>query len=266
MEKLKNTYLGAIVLFLYAPIMILIAQSFNASRYRGQWTGFTLEWYGRLMESDEILEAFSNTLTIGGTSALLATLLALLTALGMKQMGHNGRMLFRGIANIPLLNADIVTGISLMLLFLGLGLRLGYDTILLAHIVISLPYAMLCILPQVLSMDNVCYEAARDLGATPILAFRKVILPELVPGILAAFLLSFAMSADDFIVTYFNKGAGIDTLTTKIYAELKLGVHPEMYALSTLFFCGVLVFVALLMLNHKVLSNYREARRKGDAR
>ena len=263
MEKLKKTYLGAIVLFLYAPILVLIAQSFNASRYRGQWTGFTWQWYERLIENEEIISAFSNTLTIGVTSAALATLLALVTALGMRQMGSRGRMLFRGLANVPLLNADIVTGISLMLLFLGVGLRLGYDTILLAHIVISLPYAMLCILPQVLAMDDVCYEAARDLGATPFTAFCKVILPELVPAIMAAFLLSFAMSADDFIVTYFTKGAGIETLTTEIYSELKLGVHPEMYALSALFFCGVLVFSALLMVNYKVIRRYREAGRKG---
>ena len=214
MQKVKNLYLGTIVAFLYAPIVVLIAQSFNASRYRGQWTGFTWEWYEKLVESEEILNASSNTLTIGVTSAVFATLLALVTALGMRQMGRQSRMLMRGLANIPLLNADIVTGISLMLLFLGLGLRLGYDTILLAHIVISLPYAMLCILPQVLSMDNVYYEAARDLGATPVQAFRKVILPELMPGIVAAFLLSFAMSADDFVVTYFTKGACIETLTT----------------------------------------------------
>ena len=154
---------------------------------------------------------------------------------------------------MPLLNADIVTGIALILLFLGLGLRLGYDTILMAHIVINLPYAMLCILPQVMGLDRVCYEAALDLGATPFQAFRKVILPELRPGIAAAFLLSFAMSADDFIVTYFTKGAGIDTLTTAIYAQLKLGIHPEMYALSTLFFLGVIVFVALLMVNWRLL-------------
>ena len=248
MQKIKNTYLAVIVAFLYAPIVVLIAQSFNASRYRGQWTGFTWEWYEKLIESEDIINAFSNTLTIGVTSAILATLLALVTALGMRQMGRQSRMLLRGLANVPLLNADIVTGISLMLLFLGLGLKLGYDTILLAHIVISLPYAMLCILPQVLTMDNVWYEAARDLGATPFQAFRKVILPELMPGIVAAFLLSFAMSADDFIVTYFTKGAG---------------VHPEMYALSTLFFCGVLVFAALLMLNYKVIRRYRAAERRG---
>ena len=261
MQKLKTTYLGLIVLFLYAPIGVLIAQSFNASRYRGQWTGFTYDWYLSLLGNEDIIEAFGNTLTIGLTSAALATILALVTAIGLRSMGYRSRLVLRGMANVPLLNADIVTGISLMLLFLGLGLRLGYDTILLAHIVISLPYAMLCILPQVMVLDNVCYEAALDLGAAPWQAFRKVILPELVPGILAAYLLSFAMSADDFIVTYFTKGAGIDTLTTEIYAELKIGVHPEMYALSTLSFAAVIVFVALLLVNYRVISRYRQAGR-----
>lgn len=260
MKHLKKLYLGLIILFLYAPILVLIAQSFNASRYRGHWTGFTLEWYTKLFESEEIIDAFLNTLTIGLTAAFFATLLGLITALAMRRFSKRSQLAFRGLANIPLLNADIVTGIALMLLFLGFGLRLGYDTILMAHVVINLPYAMLCILPQVLGLNNVCYEAALDLGATPFQAFRKVILPELRPGIAAAFLLSFAMSVDDFIVTYFTKGAGIDTLTTAIYAQLKLGIHPEMYALSTLFFVGVIAFVVLLMLNGKLL---RRRQRRG---
>ena len=230
MGKAKKAYVGLIVLFLYAPIFVLIAQSFNASRYRGHWTGFTTQWYASLLEDEDMLAAFLNTLSIGLTAALCATLLGLATALALRAMGYRTRMTVRGLANVPLLNADIVTGISLMLLFLGLGLRLGYDTILLAHIVICLP---------------------------PWQAFRKVLLPELYPGIAAAFLLSFAMSADDFIVTYFTKGAGIDTLTTAIYAQLKLGVHPEMYALSTLFFVGVIAFVALLLGNYRALKKRR---------
>ena len=262
MAKLKKIYLGFVILFMYAPIAVLIAQSFNASRYRGQWTGFTWHWYEALFESEDIINAFLNTLSIGVVSATLATLLALITALGLRRMGNRSRILFRGLANIPLLNADIVTGISLMLLFLGLGLRLGYDTILMAHIVISLPYAMLCILPQALSMDRVCYEAALDLGAPPFTAFCKVVLPELSPGIMTAFLLSFAMSADDFIVTYFTKGAGIETLTTEIYSELKLGIHPEMYALSTLFFGAVVVLVTLLLVNYRMINRYRRAEKR----
>ena len=262
-ENVKKFYLGLIVLFMYAPIAVLIAQSFNAISYRGQWTGFTFQWYAALFENEDIMNAFLNTVSIGMLSAVMATLLALVTALGMRRMGSRGRIFFRGLANIPLLNADIVTGISLMLLFLGLGLRLGYDTILMAHVVINLPYAMLCILPQVLMMDRVCYEAALDLGATPAQAFSRVILPELKPGIMAAFLLSFAMSADDFIVTYFTKGAGIETLTTEIYAELKLGIHPEMYALSTLFFGAVVVLVSLLLFNYRVIRRYRKAEKRG---
>lgn len=258
MQKIKNAYLGLIVLFLYAPIMVLVAQSFNESRYRGHWTGVTLDWYSSPFANEDIINAFINTLSIGFISATLATLLALITAIGMKRLGTKNRMILRGLANVPLLNADIVTGIALMLLFLGLGLRLGYDTILLAHIVINLPYAMLCILPPVLSMDKVWYEAALDLGATPVQAFCRVILPELMPSIVASFLLSFAMSADDFIVTYFTKGAGIETLTTEIYSELKLGIHPELYALSTLFFVAVIVLVALLMFNYRVIRRYRK--------
>ena len=251
MRLWKKAYVALIFLFLYAPIGVLIAQSFNASRYRGHWTGFTLQWYGELFQNEGILEALQNTITIGLSSAAVATLLGLVTCLALRGMGRRRRSVLMGIANIPLLNADIVTGISLMLLFLGLGLRLGYGTILMAHIVFNLPYVILCLMPQMLSLDRNCYDAARDLGATPVMAFRRVVLPELRPSLLAGFLLAFTMSADDFIITHFTKGAGIDTLPTEIYAELKLGIHPEMYALSTLVFVFVLVFAFLLFWNRK---------------
>ena len=195
---------------------------------------------------------FSQNTIIGHlSSAAVATLLGLVTCLALRGMGRRRRSVLMGIANIPLLNADIVTGISLMLLFLGLGLRLGYGTILMAHIVFNLPYVILCLMPQMLSLDRNCYDAARDLGATPFMAFRRVVLPELRPSLLAGFMLAFTMSADDFIITHFTKGAGIDTLPTEIYAELKLGIHPEMYALSTLVFVFVLVFAFLLFWNRK---------------
>lgn len=243
MEKVKKLYVALVVLFLYAPIGVLVAQSFNASRYRGHWTGFTLQWYGELFQNEGILDALQNTVTIGLSSAAIATVL-----------GRKPRSVFLGVASMPLLNADIVTGISLMLLFLGMGLRLGYGSILMAHVVFNLPYVILCIMPQFLSLDRSCYDAARDLGATPFVAFRRVVLPELRPSLLAGFMLAFTMSADDFIITHFTKGAGIDTLPTKIYAELKLGIHPEMYALSTLVFVFVLVFAVLLIVNRKRLT------------
>ena len=238
MEKVKKLYVALVVLFLYAPIGVLVAQSFNASRYRGHWTGFTLQWYGELFQNEGILDALQNTVTIGLSSAAIATVLGLITCMALRGMGRKPRSVFLGVASMPLLNADIVTGISLMLLFLGMGLRLGYGSILMAHVVFNLPYVILCIMPQFLSLDRSCYDAARDLGATPFMAFRRVVLPELRPSLLAGFMLAFT----------------IDTLPTKIYAELKLGIHPEMYALSTLVFVFVLVFAVLLIVNRKRLT------------
>ena len=254
MARLKTIYLAIIFLFLYAPIGVLIAQSFNESRYRGQWTGFTLQWYQELFQKEEILDALSNTVSIGVLSALIATILGLVTCLALREVGKKWRAMFMSVANIPILNADIVTGISLMLLFLGMGMRLGYGSILLAHVVFNVPYVMLCIMPQLLALDKSFYEAALDLGASPFKAFTSVVLPELRQSIFAGFLLAFTMSADDFIITYFTRGAGVDTLPTEIYSELKLGIHPEMYALSTLVFFAVLIFVVLFAMNRKKLA------------
>lgn len=253
MARLKTAYLAAIFLFLYAPIGILIAQSFNESKYRGHWTGFSLQWYESLFKNEEILEALSNTLSIGILSALTATVLGLVTCLALREVGKKWRAMFMSVANVPILNADIVTGISLMLLFLGLGIRLGYGSILIAHVVFNVPYVILCIMPQLMTLDKSSYEAALDLGASPFRAFTSVVLPELWSSIFAGFLLAFTMSADDFIITYFTRGAGVDTLSTAIYSQLKLGIHPDMYALSTLVFFAVLIFVALFMLSRKKL-------------
>ncbi|MCR5833995.1 MAG: ABC transporter permease [Selenomonadaceae bacterium] len=253
MKYLKKIYLAIIFLFLYAPIAVLIAQSFNASRYRGHWTGVTLDWYVKLFNDERIADAIANTLSIGLISASIATILGLITCVAMKEFSRKWRATFMSITNVPILNADIVTGISLMLLFMGLGLRLGYVSILLAHIVFNVPYVILCIMPQLMSLDKSFYEAALDLGASPLKAFTSVVLPELRPSIFAGFLLAFTMSADDFIITHFTKGAGVDTLTTEIYAELKIGIHPEMYALSTLVFLFVLVFVILFAINRRKL-------------
>ena len=253
MARLKTVYLAIIFLFLYAPIGVLIAQSFNESRYRGNWTGFTLQWYEELFQDEKILNALSNTISIGILSAAIATILALITCLALREV-KKWRAMFMSVANIPILNADIVTGISLMLLFLGMGMRLGYGSILLAHVVFNVPYVMLCIMPQLMALDKSFYEAALDLGASPFKAFTSVVLPELRQSIFAGFLLAFTMSADDFIITYFTRGAGVDTLPTEIYSELKLGIHPEMYALSTLVFFAVLIFVVLFAMNRKKLA------------
>jgi spermidine/putrescine transport system permease protein len=163
----------------------------------------------------------------------------------MQNMKKQTRSVLIGINNIPMLNAEIVTGISLMLLFISLGVKFGFMTILLAHITFNIPYVILSVMPRMKQLNPSTYEAALDLGASQLQAFFKVVFPDLLPGILSGFLMAFTMSLDDFIITHFTKGPGIDTLSTKIYTEVKKGIKPEMYALSTLIFIAVLVLLFL---------------------
>lgn len=244
---LRRFYILIITLFLYIPIAVLIGLSFNASDARSVWGGFTWDWYFTLLDSNVILEALKNTLTIGFLSATVATLIGLAAAIGITGMRRRNYAIVLGLGNIPMLNADIVTGIILMLTITRF-IELGYFSILLAHITFSIPYVVMCILPRLKSMDMSIYEAARDLGADAFTAFRKVMLPHLMPAVLGGFFIALTMSMDDFVVTYFTKGAGIDTLSTMIYGELKRGIKPEMYALSSVIF-----FLALFIL---IIVNY----------
>lgn len=246
MKTVKKIYVSLIFLFLYAPIGTLIVLSFNASKTRAKWGGFTLDWYASLLENDVILDALGTTLLIALLSSLAATVIGTIACLAMDHMKKRSRTILMGITNIPMLNADIVTGISLMLLFISLGLKFGFGTILLSHITFNIPYVILCIMPRMKQLNPSVYEAALDLGASHITAFFKVMLPDLMPGILSGFLMAFTMSLDDFIITHFTKGAGIDTLSTKIYTEVKKGIKPEMYALSTIIFVTVLVLLFLV--------------------
>lgn len=246
MKTLQKIYVSLIFLFLYAPIGTLIVLSFNASKTRSKWGGFTLKWYASLLEDEVILSALGTTLSIALLSALVATFIGTISCLAMDKMKRRTRAVLMGITNIPMLNADIVTGISLMLLFISLGLRFGFGTILLSHITFNIPYVILCIMPKMKQLNPSVYEAALDLGASHITAFMKVMLPDLTPGIASGFLMAFTMSLDDFIITHFTKGAGIDTLSTKIYTEVKKGIKPEMYALSTLIFVTVLLLLILI--------------------
>ena len=247
MSKLcKRIYITLIFIFLYAPIATLIILSFNASKTRAKWGGFTLKWYASLFRNQNIMEALYTTLLIAFISSLVATLIGTIACIAMNRMKRKSRTILLGITNIPMLNADIVTGISLMLLFLSFGLRFGFGTILLSHITFNIPYVILSVMPRMKNINNSTFEAALDLGASPLYAFFKVILPDLLPGILSGFLLSFTMSLDDFIITHFTKGPGIDTLSTKIYTEVKKGIKPEMYALSTIIFITVLFLLILV--------------------
>ncbi len=242
-------YLFLIFVFLYGPIATLIVLSFNESKFRGRWGGFSLKWYESLFSSREIMEALWTTLLLAFLSALVATILGTAVSFAMNQMKRLPKMILMTVTNIPMLNADIVTGISLMLLFIALNYRMGFSSVLLAHITFNLPYVVLSVLPKLKQINKSVYEAALDLGASRGYAFFKVIFPDILPGILTGFLLSFTMSLDDFVITHFTKGMGVDTLSTKIYAEVRKGIKPEIYALSTIMF--VVVFVMLVMINRK---------------
>ena len=242
----RRIYIGLIMLFLYAPIATLIALSFNSSRSRAKWGGFTLDWYKALFENEAILQALYNTLAIALLSSVIATVIGTAACIAINGMKRKPRTIIMGITNIPMLNADIVTGISLMLLFLSMGMRFGFGTILLAHITFNIPYVILSVMPRMKQLNPSVYEAALDLGAPPVKAWFKVVLPDLLPAIQSGFLMAFTMSLDDFIITHFTKGPGVDTLSTKIYTEVKKGIKPEMYALSTIIFITVLVLLLLV--------------------
>lgn len=248
-KSLSKVYMGLILFFLYAPIFILIILSFNASKSRSKWGGFTGKWYVELFHNEEIMQALYNTLIIAFLSATIACLLGTAAAIAIHSMKRRSRSIFLGITNIPMLNGEIVTGISLMLLFIAFGQRLGFATILLAHITFNIPYVILNVMPKLKQTNKYTYEAALDLGASPINAFFKVVFPDIVPGVLSGFLMAFTMSLDDFIITYFTKGPGVDTLSTKIYSEVRKGIKPEMYALSTILFVSVLILLILVNLN-----------------
>ena len=243
----ENGYLGLIVLFMYAPIFMLSALSFNAGRSRAHFSGFSLHWYTEMFQDEAIIAALQNTLIIAFVSASIATVLGTMAAVAIRSMKKLPRNLIIGVTNVPMLNADIVTGISLMLLFIAFRFTLGFGTILISHITFNLPYVLLSVLPKIRLSSQVSYDAALDLGASPLYAFFKVVLPDIMPGVLSGFLLAFTMSLDDFIITHFTRGAGIDTISTLVYSEARKGIKPSMYALSTLIF--VTVFVILVFAN-----------------
>lgn len=243
---LQKFYLGFVILFLYAPILVLIVLSFNQSKSRAKWGGFTTKWYESLFTNATIMAALKNTLIIALLSAVIATVIGTLASIGINKMKKIPRSIMIGITNIPMLNADIVTGISLMLLFLALHYELGFSSVLMAHITFNIPYVILSVMPKLQQTNKSTYEAALDLGASPLMAFFKVVLPDIFPGILSGFLLSFTMSLDDFIITHFTRGATANTLSTMIYSETRKGIKPEMYALSTLLFLSVLTLLIII--------------------
>ena len=247
-KSVTRIYLAIIFLFLYRPIGVLIVLSFNNSLSRVKWGGFTTEWYRNLVSDPTIMNAFYTTILITVASSVIATIIGTMAAIGISAMRKRNRQIMLGATNIPLLNADIVTGISLMLLFVRFT-ELGTSTVLIAHITFDIPYVILNVLPKLSNTSSHTYEAARDLGATPLYAFFKIVWPDIKPGVFSGFLMAVTMSLDDFSITYFTKGAGVNTLSTMIYTQLRKGIIPEMYALSTILF--FLALVLLLIMNYR---------------
>lgn len=245
-KYLQKIYLALIFILLYAPIVTLIVLSFNQSKTRAKWGGFTLKWYKELLKNEQIMSAFYTTLIIAFVSAAIATVIGTAAAIAIQGMKQKWKTMYMGLTNIPMMNAEIVMGVSLMLLFIAFHMTLGFGTILIAHVTFNIPYVILSVLPKLKQTNRYTYEAALDLGSSPVKAFFKVVFPDIVPGVLSGFMLAFTMSLDDFVITHFTKGPGIDTLSTKIYTEVRKGIKPEIYALSTIMFVTVLVLLLLI--------------------
>jgi len=240
-------YLAAIFIFTYLPIFVLIVFSFNSGRSTGVWEGFSLRWYAALFQDERILSATATTLIIALSSAIISTVFGTVSAVGIYYMKKSVKKAVLSITNLPILNADIITGVSLLLLFNIISLPLGYGSLLLAHISFDIPYVILSVMPKLKQMDNNLYEAALDLGARPSSALVKVVVPEIMPGILSGFLLALTMSMDDFVISLFTSGSVVSTLSIEIYSMTKRGITPEINALSTIIF--LLVLAILIFVN-----------------
>ena len=255
---LAKGYLWLLLVILYTPILIIAIFSFTETKVLGNWTGFSLKLYTNLFDggmSNSLVSAIKNTIVIALSASTIATILGSIAAIGIYNMRNKSRQAGTFLNNIPLINPDIITGISLFLLFVALGISQGYTTVILAHVTFCTPYVVLSVMPRLTGMNPNIYEAALDLGATPFQALRKVIIPEIKPGIISGFILSFTLSIDDFAVSLFTKGnIGLETLSTYIYSDArKGGLTPELRPLSTIIFITVLVL--LIIINRRQAKN-----------
>ena len=249
MKLLKRFYLGLILFFLYIPIVVLIVQSFNAGKSRAKWEGFSFRWYEELFHDPNIMNALVITLSIAVLAALFSTILGTFAAIGIHAMKRRPQNLMLTLNNIPMTMPDIVTGISLMLLFIFTQVERGFVTMLLAHITFDVPYVILSVMPKLKQMNKHSYEAALDLGATPMYALFHVILPEVMPGVITGAMLAFTLSLDDFTISYFTTNPLVQNLSTLIYSQARKGIKPTMNALSALMFVALLVL--LLVVNKR---------------
>lgn len=249
MKWINRFYMGIIFVFLYAPILVLIVFSFNNSKSRGQWGGFTLKWYVDMLQDRQIKEALYYTILVAIISTVIATVGGTIAAIGIHNLNRLPRNVVMNLNSMPVLNPDIITGVALMTLFISTGLQLGFITMLMAHVVFSVPYVILAVLPKLRQLNKYTAEAAMDLGATPSAALRKVIIPEIMPGIVSGALIAFTLSIDDFVISFFTAGTEVTNLSILIYSMAKRGVKPSINALSTIMF--ITVVLLLLLINKK---------------
>ncbi len=245
----SNIYLILIFIFLYAPIFALALFSFNDSKSMAIWQGFTFKWYQQLLHNDRIISALITTVVVAILASAIATVIGTISAIGIDRMRGSKKAMLLNINYLPVLNPDIVTAIGLMILFIFFNMKLGFLTMLLAHITFNIPYVVLSVLPKLKQLPDNVEEAAMDLGAKPMYTLRKVILPQIKPGIISGFLIAFTMSIDDFIISFFNTGNGVTNLSIEVYSMAKRGIKPEINALTTLMFITVLIL--LLLSNRK---------------
>ena len=251
---ISNAYLSLVFLFLYLPIFALILFSFNDSRSMARWEGFTFNWYIELFQDERIMTALYYTITVAILAAIIATIIGTISAIGIYKMDKFKKKILLNINYLPVLNPDIVTGVALMTLFIFVNMEFGFTTMLLAHITFNIPFVILSVLPKLSQLPQNIEEAAMDLGARPMYALRKVILPQIKPGIISGFLIAFTMSIDDFVISFFTTGNGVTNLSIEIYSMARRGIKPEINALSTLMFVTILI---LLLLSNKKQSIIR---------
>lgn len=260
MKKLRNffrgTYLGLMLIFLYAPILVLMVFSFNGSKSMARWTGFSFKWYEALMHDSTIMNALMVTLSVAVISALVATFIGTFAAIGIHSMRKRPRAVVENISRLPMVNPDLVTGISFMMLFAAMGIKGGYTRMLIAHITFNIPYVIFSVMPKLRQSSNLLYEAAMDLGCTPMMAIRKVVIPDIMPGIVSGFVLAFTLSLDDFVVSWFATD-GIQNLSIYIYGIARRGISPKINALCTIMF--VVVVALLVFINLKSINEERAA-------
>lgn len=257
--------MAAVLMFLYVPIFVLIVFSFNETKSRSVFSGFTLDWYARLFRNDIIISSLVNTIIIAVIASIVSTILGTLAAIGINSMKKVPKAVVMNITNIPIINPEIVTGVSLMLLFVffaaRMNLEFGFVTLLIAHITFDVPYVILNIMPKFKQLDPHLYEAAQDLGCSPFKAFIKVVLPEIMPGVVSGFLMAFTYSLDDFVVSYFTSGSTSQTLPITIYSMTRRKVSPEINALSTLIFAAVVIVLIV-----KNIIETKQAKRRASYR